>query len=79
MRKKENKVAIKHEVICDYCGKREDGEEYHYGLPKGWYVLVYHSQSFVAVDDWRITHHFCSKECMLKAIKVESMRATRRR
>ena len=58
------------ELICDYCGKAEKGDEHHYGLPKGWYVLGYHGQKFLAFDDWRVMYHFCSVECMNKAVKV---------
>lgn len=58
------------ELTCDNCGKTEKGDEYHYGLPKGWYVLGFHCQSFVAHDDWRVTHHFCSAECMDKAVHI---------
>lgn len=57
------------ELTCDFCGKTENGDEYHYGLPKGWYILGYHCQRY-CYDDWRVTHHFCSLDCMDKAIKV---------
>jgi len=63
-------MSRKLELTCDYCGKTAKGDEYHYGLPKGWYVLGFHCQSYLAYDDWRITHHFCSSECMDKAVKV---------
>ncbi len=59
------------ELTCDNCGKKAKGDEYHYGLPKGWYVLAYHCQSYLAHDDWRVTHHFCSLECMTEAVKVK--------
>jgi len=58
------------ELICDYCGKKAKGEEHHYGLPKGWVVLGFHSQTFIAYDDWRIIYHFCSSECMNKMLNV---------
>ena len=56
-------------LVCDNCGKIVDGEGMPVRLPKGWCVLGYHKQSFAAYDDWRITHHFCSSEC-LDAVKV---------
>jgi len=52
------------ELVCDNCGKKAKGDEHHFRLPKGWSVVGFHSQSFVAYDDWRVTHHFCSAECM---------------
>lgn len=58
------------DLTCDCCGKTEEGDEHHYGLPAGWYVVGYHGQRFLAYDDWRVTHHFCSLDCMDKAIKV---------
>ena len=61
---------LKRELICDYCGKVGVGDEHHFSLPGGWYVIGYHAQSFVAHDDWRITHHFCSFKCLDKAIKI---------
>ncbi len=56
--------------VCDYCGKSEKGGEHHYGLPKGWYLLGYHGQSYLAYDDWRAPHQFCSLDCLFKAVKV---------
>lgn len=58
------------ELMCDYCEKRAKGDDCHFNLPKGWFVLGFHSQSFVAADDWRVTHHFCSSECLDRAIKI---------
>ncbi len=58
------------ELLCDHCGKTEKGDEHHYGLPKGWYILGYHCQSWCAPDDWRVKHHFCSWECLSAEIKV---------
>ncbi len=60
------------ELICDNCGKTAKGDEHHYGLPKGWYVLGYHGQTYLAADDWRITCHFCCLKCMDEAVKVLS-------
>ena len=63
-------MSVKQELICDYCGKIAKGEENHYSLPKGWYLLGYHSQTFL-VDDWRATHHFCSRDCLDKAVVIQ--------
>lgn len=52
------------ELVCDHCGKRAKGDEYHYGLPGGWYILGYHCQRYLAPDDWRVLNHFCSMECL---------------
>jgi len=57
------------ELICDTCGKVEKGTESHFDLPKGWYVLGYHCQTFLGYDDWRIIHHFCSLKCMNEHIR----------
>jgi len=58
------------ELICDSCGKTAKGDEEHCNLPEGWYIVGYHAQSFVAYDDWRVTHHFCSSECLNKVMDV---------
>ncbi len=58
------------ELVCDHCGKHEKGGEYHYGLPKDWYVIGYHCQSYLACDDWRIMYHFCCFDCLCAEIKV---------
>ena len=58
------------ELVCDGCGLVETGDEIHFRLPKGWYVVGYHCQTFVAPDDWRVSHHFCSPECMNKIMDV---------
>ena len=58
------------ELICDNCGKIAKGNEYHYGLPKGWYVVGYHCQTYLAYDDWRVMGHFCSWECLSEKIKI---------
>ena len=60
----------KQEIICDGCGKTAKGDEHHFALPKGWFVVGFHSQTFVAYDDWRVIHHFCSSECMDKVMNV---------
>lgn len=60
------------ELVCDYCGKVEPGGEEHFNLPKGWCVLGFHCQRFLAVDDWRITHHFCSQKCIDAAVKIDA-------
>jgi len=60
----------KQELICDYCGKVASGGEMEAELPKGWCILGYHCQRFACIDDWRITHHFCSQTCLDKAVKV---------
>ena len=59
-------------LICDSCGEEDHGSENHFDLPLGWIVLGFHSQRFAAYDDWRVTHHFCSRECMDKAVKVST-------
>lgn len=58
------------ELTCDCCGKTEDGDDHHFALPKGWYLVGYHGQKFAAYDDWRVTHHFCSTECMDKIMNA---------
>ncbi len=63
------------ELICDGCGKIAKGKENHFGLPKGWVVVGFHSQTFVGYDDWRVTHHFCSFECMNKIMDVTIKRS----
>jgi len=60
----------KEELICDYCGKVSKGDEHHFNLPKGWFVLGFHCQSFVAPEEWRVTHHFCSSECLNSGVRV---------
>ena len=60
----------KQELVCDGCGKTAKGDEQHFKLPKGWYVMGFHAQSFVAPDDWRVTHHFCSSECLEKVMNA---------
>ena len=64
------------ELMCDHCGKRAKGDEYHYRLPKGWYILVYHCQTYLAWDDWRVMHHFCSWECLSAEVKVTGQEKT---
>jgi len=64
----------KQELVCDGCGKTSEGDAQHFKLPKGWYVLGFHAQSFVAPDDWRVTHHFCSSECLDKVMNAPSNR-----
>ena len=59
------------ELICDYCGQTAKGDEIHWDLPQGWVVLGYHSQTFAGFDAWRVTNHFCSTECMKKAVQVK--------
>ncbi len=63
------------ELVCDTCGKAEKGDEHHYGLPKGWYVVGYHCQTFIAYDDWRVLGHFCTFACLLKKINIEEVKA----
>ena len=58
------------QLICDNYGKTENGEPTYFRLPEGWYLLVYQCRSFAGYDDWRVTHHFCSSECMDAAVKV---------
>ena len=58
------------ELTFDHCGEIEEGDEYHYRLPKGWYSLGYHCQTYLSYDDWRILHPFYSWECLMSEIKV---------
>ena len=64
----------KQELICDYCGKVSKGDDHHFSLPAGWYVLGFHGQSFVAPDDWRVINHFCSSECFNSGVRVISLK-----
>ncbi len=59
------------ELVCDNCGEVAKGDEYHYGLPKGWYVVGYHCQSYVAYDDWRVIGHYCSSDCLTNVTRVD--------
>jgi hypothetical protein len=52
------------ELICDHCGKVGKGDDNHFSLPKGWYLLGFHCQTFLAPDEWRVTNHFCCTECL---------------
>lgn len=63
---------LRKELVCDYCGKVAAGGEYHCELPEGWYVLGYHCQTHL-IDDWRPTHHFCSRRCLAKGAKVQGL------
>lgn len=58
-------MAERIEYTCDYCGAI-----LHNKLPQGWYKLAYHKESFLDINDWRVTHHFCSLDCMDGAVKV---------
>ena len=60
------------ELTCDYCGKTEKGDESHFDLPKGWYLVGYHCQTYAGYDDWRVKFHFCSLNCMNNAVTVVS-------
>lgn len=62
------------ELICDGCGKVAGGDESHFRLPKVWYIVGFHCQTFVGHDDWRVIYHFCSSECMDKVMNVLSRR-----
>jgi hypothetical protein len=64
-------MRIATRLKCDNCGKIKEGDEYHYGLPKGWYIVGYHCQRYAAYDDWRALKHFCSWECMIQKIKAD--------
>ncbi len=61
----------KTELICDYCGESLPQIECAL-LPKDWYALAYHKGTY-CYDDWRVTHHFCSLNCMNKAVKVAAV------
>lgn len=58
------------DLKCDCCGITAHGKEYHYGLPRGWYIVGYHCQSYLAYDDWRVMYHFCSGECLDKTLGI---------
>jgi hypothetical protein len=57
-----------HELVCDNCGTHAEWTGYH--LPKGWYVLAYHCEDYLAYDDWRPVMHFCSWGCMANKVKA---------
>ena len=57
-------------LICDFCKKEKQVlDQSNFSLPIDWYALAYRKGLF-CIDDWRITHHFCSLECMKNAIKI---------
>ena len=59
-------------LICDYCGKEVELNTSCFSirdLPSDWVALAYHKGSFLAFDDWRILYHFCSAECLDKAVR----------
>lgn len=63
------------ELICDNCGKTASGDEHHYNLPEGWFILGYHCRPYLAVDDWRVLGHFCSWDCMTLRINASGKEA----
>lgn len=64
------------ELICDNCDKVAKGDEYHFGLPKGWYIVGYHCQTYLAYDDWRVLGHFCSFGCLEAKLKITGKEKT---